>query len=351
MQYDSSLEVGWVVGTMNILLTGGLGFIGSHTATVLATEGHEVVIVDNLCNSQRQTLDSLESIAGKKLPFFEGDVRDASLLKEILQKHHIECVIHFAGLKSVAESGADPLKYFDNNVGGSIALIEAMQAANVKKLIFSSSATVYGEPQYLPYDEAHPLSPMNVYGRTKLQVEEILQDLSKSDFEWSIVCLRYFNPIGAHESGLIGELPQGIAINLMPYICHVVSGKLPHLNVFGDDYDTKDGTGERDYIHVMDLADGHVAALGFVNQRRGWEAINLGTGIPYSVYDLVSAFEKSSNQTIPKVVKERRSGDLPVYFAKADKAKNLLNWQAKRNLQSMCDSSWKYQEQLLKLVN
>lgn len=332
---------------MNILLTGGLGFIGSHTATVLAAEGYEVVIIDNLCNSQRQTLDSLECITGKKLPFYEGDVRDTPLLKEILQKHHIECVIHFAGLKSVAESGADPLKYFDNNVGGSITLIEAMQATNVKKLIFSSSATVYGEPQYLPYDEDHPLAPMNVYGRTKLQVEEILQDLSKSDPEWSIVCLRYFNPIGAHESGLIGELPQGVPNNLMPYICQVVSGKLPHLNVFGDDYDTKDGTGERDYIHVMDLVDGHTAALDFVDKHKGWEAINLGTGIPYSVYDLVNAFEKSSNQTIPKVVKERRSGDLPVYFAKADKAKNLLNWQAMRDLQSMCDSSWKYQESLM----
>lgn len=332
---------------MNILLTGGLGFIGSHTATVLASEGHEVVIIDNLSNSQAQTLDSLESIVGKKLSFYEGDVRDVPFLKDVLQKHGIECVIHFAGLKSVAESGADPLKYFDNNVGGSIALIEAMQAANVKKIIFSSSATVYGEPQYLPYDEAHPLVPMNVYGRTKLQVEEILQDLSRSDPEWSIVCLRYFNPIGAHESGLIGELPQGIPNNLMPYVCQVVSGKLPHLNIFGDDYDTKDGTGERDYIHVMDLADGHAAALRFVRQCTGWEAINLGTGTPYSVYDLVNAFEKSSKQSIPKVVKERRSGDLPIYYAKAHKANRLLNWHARRDLQSMCDSAWKYQKSLM----
>ncbi|MBU3555994.1 UDP-glucose 4-epimerase GalE [Polynucleobacter sp. UB-Piko-W3] len=329
---------------MNILLTGGLGFIGSHTAAVLAGEGHEVVIIDNLCNSQRQTLGSLEMIAGKKFPFYEGDVRDLTLVKSILQDHQIECVIHFAGLKSVAESGVDPLKYFDNNVGGSITLMEAMQAANVKKLIFSSSATVYGIPQYLPYDEEHPLSPMNVYGRTKLQVEEILQDLSRSDPDWSIVCLRYFNPIGAHESGLIGELPQGIPNNLMPYICQVVSGKLPHLNVFGDDYDTKDGTGERDYIHVMDLAEGHAAALAFTRDHKGWEAINLGTGIPYSVYDLINAFEKSAKQAIPKMVKERRSGDLPIYFAKVEKAKNLLNWEAKRDLQLMCDSSWKYQQ-------
>ena len=335
---------------MNILLTGGLGFIGSHTATVLAAEGHEVVIIDNLCNSQRQTLDSLECITGKKLPFYEGDVRDVPLLKEILKKHHIECVIHFAGLKSVAESGADPLKYFDNNVGGSIALIEAMQAANVKKLIFSSSATVYGEPQYLPYDEAHPLSPMNVYGRTKLQVEEILQDLSKSDPDWSIVCLRYFNPIGAHESGLIGELPQGIPNNLMPYICQVVSGKLPHLNIFGDDYDTKDGTGERDYIHVMDLAEGHLAALVWLQENPGCHAFNLGSGDSFSVLDLLRHFEEASGHKIPYKVVDRRPGDLPEYFAKADKAKNLLNWQAKRDLQSMCDSSWKYQEQLSKLV-
>ncbi|MBU3637591.1 UDP-glucose 4-epimerase GalE [Polynucleobacter sp. es-MAR-4] len=334
---------------MNILLTGGLGFIGSHTAVVLASEGHSVVIVDNLCNSQQQTLGNLELITGKKLPFYEGDVRDVDLLKKILRDHQIECVIHFAGLKSVAESGADPLKYFDNNVSGSIVLIEAMQAEGVKKLIFSSSATVYGVPQYLPYDEEHPLAPMNVYGRTKLQVEEILQDLSKSDPDWSIVCLRYFNPIGAHESGLIGELPQGIPNNLMPYICQVVSGKLPHLNVFGDDYDTKDGTGERDYIHVMDLAEGHAAALAFTNHHQGWEAINLGTGFPYSVYDLISAFEKSAKQSIPKVVKERRSGDLPIYYAKADKAKNLLNWQGKRDLQSMCDSSWNYQDQLTRV--
>lgn len=329
---------------MNILLTGGLGFIGSHTAAVLSDEGHAVVILDNLYNSQRETLVNLETITRKKLPFYEGDVRDVDLVKSILLDHHIECVMHFAGLKSVAESGTDPLKYFDNNVGGSIALIEAMQAANVKKLIFSSSATVYGVPQYLPYDEAHPLVPMNVYGRTKLQVEEILQDLSKSDSEWSIVCLRYFNPIGAHESALIGELPQGIPNNLMPYICQVVSGKLPHLNIFGDDYDTKDGTGERDYIHVMDLAEGHAAALALTSHHKGWEAINLGTGIPYSVYDLISAFEKSAKQTIPKMIKERRSGDLPIYFAKVEKAKKLLKWEAKRDLQLMCDSSWRYQQ-------
>lgn len=331
---------------MNILLTGGLGFIGSHAASVLADQGHQVVIIDNLCNSQRETLNSLEVITAKKLPFYEGDIRDIALLKSILSIHQIECVIHFAGLKSVAESGADPLKYFDNNVGGSISLIEAMQAEGIKKLIFSSSATVYGVPEYLPYDEDHPLAPMNVYGRTKLQVEEILSDLSRSDPQWSIVCLRYFNPIGAHEAGLIGELPQGIPNNLMPYICQVATGKLSHLNIFGDDYDTRDGTGERDYIHVMDLAEGHAAAVNFVKQNTGLEAINLGTGTSYSVYDLLNAFEQSANRPIKRVVQARRSGDLPIYFAKVDKAKNLLNWQANRGLKEMCDSAWKFQATL-----
>lgn len=331
---------------MNILLTGGLGFIGSHTATVLADYGHHVVIIDNLCNSQKETLNSLRSITGKDLPFYEGDVRDLPLLKRILKEEQIECVIHFAGLKSVAQSQTNPLEYFDNNVGGSIALLEAMQAINIKKLIFSSSATVYGAPQYLPYDEAHPLQPINVYGRTKLQVEEILKDLSQSDSAWSIVCLRYFNPIGAHNCGLIGERPQGIPNNLMPYLCQVASGQLPYLNIFGDDYDTKDGTGERDYIHVMDLAEGHAAALALMNRQTGFEAINLGTGNPTSVYELVHAFERSIQRPIPRIVQKRRSGDLPIYYAKVDKASRLLNWSAQRDLQAMCDSSWRYQQQV-----
>ncbi len=335
---------------MNILLTGGLGFIGSHTATVLADYGHHVAIIDNLCNCQKETLNSLRSITGKDLPFYEGDVRDLPLLKRILKEEQIECVIHFAGLKSVAQSQTNPLEYFDNNVGGSIALLEAMQAINIKKLIFSSSATVYGAPQYLPYDEAHPLQPINVYGRTKLQVEEILQDLSQSDDAWSIVCLRYFNPIGAHNCGLIGERPQGTPNNLMPYLCQVASGQLPHLNIFGDDYDTKDGTGERDYIHVMDLAEGHAAALALMNQQTGFEAINLGTGNPVSVYELVHAFECSIQRTIPRIVQKRRSGDLPIYYAKVEKASKLLNWRAQRDLQAMCDSSWKYQQQIRALL-
>jgi len=331
---------------MNILLTGGLGFIGSHTAVVLAEQGHQVIILDNLCNSQIHVLASLEKIIGKKLPFHEVDVRDTSAVEQILKKHDVDAVIHFAGLKSVAESTTDPLKYYDNNVGGTISLIKAMQVTNTKKLIFSSSATVYGVPQYLPYDEAHPLVPMNTYGKTKLQAEEIMQDLAISDPGWAIAGLRYFNPVGAHESGLIGELPRGIPNNLMPYVCQVASGKLPALNIFGDDYDTKDGTGERDYIHVMDLAEGHVAALDFIEKNQGFYPINLGTGVSYSVYDLVSAFEKSANCLIVKKVQARRNGDLPIYYAKADKAKQLLGWSAKRDLQMMCDSSWKFQANL-----
>jgi len=336
---------------MNILLTGGLGFIGSHTAVVLTQQGHQVTILDNLCNSQIGVLANLEKITGQKLPFYEADVRDSQMLGQVLSEKQIEAVIHFAGLKSVAESETDPLKYYDNNVGGTISLIEAMQAQRIHKLIFSSSATVYGVPQYLPYDENHPLVPMNTYGKTKLQAEQIMQDLVSSDANWSVAALRYFNPVGAHESGLIGELPRGIPNNLMPYVCQVASGKRSTLNIFGDDYDTKDGTGERDYIHVMDLAEGHVAALNFIKKNQGFYPINLGTGIPYSVYDLVTAFETSANCTINKVVQPRRSGDLPIYYAKADKAKSVLGWQATRNLQMMCDSSWKFQLNLAQSEN
>ncbi|QWD14744.1 UDP-glucose 4-epimerase GalE [Polynucleobacter paneuropaeus] len=336
---------------MNILLTGGLGFIGSHTALVLTQQGHQVTILDNLCNSQIGMLASLEKIAGQKLPFYETDVRDGQMLGQVLSENQIEAVMHFAGLKSVAESETDPLKYYDNNVGGTISLIEVMQAQRINKLIFSSSATVYGVPQYLPYDENHPLVPINTYGKTKLQAEQIMQDLVSSDASWSVTALRYFNPVGAHESGLIGELPRGMPNNLMPYICQVASGKRPTLNIFGDDYDTKDGTGERDYIHVMDLAEGHVAALNFIKKNQGFYPINLGTGIPYSVYDLVAAFEKAAHCTITKQVQPRRSGDLPIYYAKADKAKSVLGWQASRNLQMMCDSSWKFQLNLAQSEN
>ena len=331
---------------MNILLTGGLGFIGSHTAVVLAQQGHQVVILDNLCNSQMEVLANLESITGKKLRFYEADIREGLALRKILSDNQIEAVMHFAGLKSVAESAQDPLKYYDNNVCGTINLIEAMQAEKINKFIFSSSATVYGVPQYLPYDEDHPLKPINTYGKTKLQVEEILQDLVKSDPNWSVVALRYFNPVGAHESGLIGESPKGVPNNLMPYICQVASGKLPHLNIFGDDYETKDGTGERDYIHVMDLAEGHVAALQYLKNHPGWHPYNLGSGKPLSVLDLVTAFEGVINQELKKMFVARRPGDLPSYYANPERAKNWLNWEAARSLDEIVKSAWLWQEML-----
>jgi UDP-glucose 4-epimerase len=330
---------------MNILLTGGLGFIGSHTASVLLSKGYNPILLDNLCNSQPETVDRLEQIAGKKLVFCNVDVRDASAVRQILKDQKINAVMHFAGLKSVTESESEPLKYYDNNVSGTISLIEAMQEVGLRQLIFSSSATVYGIPQYLPYDENHPTVPINTYGRTKLQVEDILRDLAQSDPSWSIACLRYFNPVGAHASGLIGELPKGIPNNLMPYVCQVASGKLPYLKIFGDDYETPDGTGQRDYIHVMDLAEGHLATLVYLENHPGCHFINLGTGQPYSVKQLVAAFEKSTGRAINQEIEARRSGDLPVYYATADKAKALLSWEAGRDLQSMCDSAWNFHKQ------
>jgi len=330
---------------MNILLTGGLGFIGSHTASVLLDRGLSPILLDNLCNSQLSTLGRLEQIAKKKLVFCDADVRDKNAVRQILKEHQIQAVMHFAGLKSVAESESEPLKYYDNNVSGTISLVQAMQEAGLRQFIFSSSATVYGTPQYLPYDEHHPTVPINTYGRTKLQVEHILRDLAQSDPSWSIACLRYFNPVGAHPSGLIGELPKGIPNNLMPYVCQVAAGTLPYLKIFGDDYDTPDGTGQRDYIHVMDLAEGHLATLHFLETHPGCHFINLGTGVPYSVKQLLAAFEKTIDRTLDQQIEARRSGDLPVYYATADKAKALLGWQASRTLQSMCDSAWNFHQQ------
>jgi UDP-glucose 4-epimerase len=327
-----------------VLLTGGMGYIGSHTAVVLAEAGHEVVLFDNLCNSKVSVLDRLETIIGKRLPFIEGDVRDADKLEGALKAHKIDAVIHFAGLKAVGESVEKPIDYYDNNVTGTISLLKAMRAADVKTLVFSSSATVYGDPQYLPLDEAHPTSATNPYGRSKLQIEEILADVAKSDTSWRIACLRYFNPVGAHDSGLIGEDPNEIPNNLMPYIAQVASGKLPKLNVFGDDYDTIDGTGVRDYIHVMDLADGHSAALDFLEQETGWYAINLGTGTGYSVLEMVKAFEAASKRSVPYQIAPRRAGDIATCYAKVDKAKQQLGWEAMRSLQEMCASSWKFQK-------
>ena len=329
---------------LNILLTGGTGYIGSHTAVVLANAGHSIVLFDNFCNSNQSVSDRINRIANQTIPCIKGDVRNTGLLIKTFAEFKIEAVIHFAGLKAVGESGQEPLKYYDNNVAGSISLLEAMKKVNIKIIVFSSSATVYGEPQYLPYDEEHPLNPINTYGRTKLQVEEILQDLAKSDPQWRIALLRYFNPVGAHESGLIGEDPNGIPNNLMPYIIQVASGKLPHLNIFGNDYDTRDGTGERDYIHVMDLAEGHLAALSFLQNHQGCETFNLGTGKPVSVMELLGAYEQACGQKMPTKLASRREGDLPIYYAKPNKAKEHLGWIATRGILDISNSSYRWQQ-------
>lgn len=329
---------------MRILLTGGAGFIGSHTAVEMTQAGHDVVIFDNFCNSDATVLDRLETILGKRLAFEEGDIRDYDRMREVLEKHQIEAVVHFAGLKAVGESCEKPLEYFDNNITGTLVLLQAMKSLGIKRIIFSSSATVYGTPQYLPLDEKHPLSVTNPYGRTKLQVEEILSDLCASDAEWSAVCLRYFNPIGAHESGLIGENPRGIPNNLLPYVARVAAGQLEALQVFGNDYDTPDGTGVRDYIHVVDLAKGHVLAAQYALTHTGWIAINLGTGIGYSVLDIVKAYEKACGKPVPYKIVARRPGDVASNWADPKLAKELLGWEAQYTLQDMCEHSWNFQK-------
>ena len=330
---------------MNILLTGGTGYIASHTAVVLAQIGHAVVLLDNLSNSNQIVLEKLATITSTNFPFVKGDVRDTALLQSTLKKHHIEAVIHFAGLKAVGESVEKPIDYYANNVQGTISLVQAMQSQGVKKLVFSSSATVYGQPHYLPLDEEHPTNAINPYGRTKLQIEHMLRDLASSDQVWQIACLRYFNPVGAHESGLIGENPNGTPNNLMPYVAQVAVGLRPALNVFGADYPTPDGTGVRDYIHVMDLAEGHAAALRFLSEAKGWHAVNLGTGCGYSVLEVVRAFEKAANQHIPCKIVARRAGDTAQCYANPQKAQQLFNWRAKRALNDMCESAWKFQQQ------
>ena len=328
---------------MNLLLTGGTGYIGSHAAVALTEAGHKVVLYDNLCNSSAAVVDRLEAITGQSLGFVQADIRDTALLAHTLGQHAIDAVIHFAGLKAVGESVEKPIDYYANNVHGTVSLLQAMREANVKTLVFSSSATVYGDPKYLPIDEAHPTSATNPYGRTKLHIEEMLTDVAGSDESWRIACLRYFNPVGAHASGLIGEDPNGIPNNLMPYIAQVATGKLPQLNVFGDDYDTPDGTGVRDYIHVMDLAEGHLAALNYLQKKNGWHAINLGTGNGYSVLDMVKAFEATSGQRIPYRIAPRRSGDVARCYAMAGKAATELGWKATRTLHDMCASTWHWQ--------
>jgi UDP-glucose 4-epimerase len=331
---------------VNILLTGGTGYIGSHTAVALVQAGHEAVLCDNLCNSRAEVVQRLASIIGQKPLLVQGDVRDADLLERILREHRIEAVVHFAGLKAVGESVAQPLAYYDNNVTGTQNLLQAMQRCGVKRLVFSSSATVYGEPKYLPLDEEHPTSATNPYGRSKLHTEEMLADLAASDLGWRIACLRYFNPVGAHESGLIGEDPNGIPNNLMPFVAQVAVGQRSQLSVFGGDYDTPDGTGVRDFIHVVDLAEGHLAALNFLgnSQGLGWHAFNLGTGQGYSVLEMVKAFERASGRKVPYQIVARRAGDVASSYAKADKARQLLGWQAKRGLDEMCISTWRWQQ-------
>lgn len=331
---------------MSILITGGLGFIGSHAAASLLENEQQIVILDNLCNSQASVHQNLEILSQQKIPLYIGDVRDSDLLSTIFSKHDITAVMHFAGLKSVAESVIDPLNYYENNVVGAVVLIRAMQKHDVYKIILSSSATVYGAPKYLPFDESHPTNPINPYGSTKLQVEEILANLSKSDKRWAIACLRYFNPVGAHPSGLIGELPNHRPNNLMPYITQVAAKHRPFLMVYGDDYDTEDGTGERDYIHVMDLAEGHIAALELLENQPGLHVFNLGTGKPHSVFGVIRTFEAVSGQSIPVEMGARRDGDLPSYYASPMKAKSVLGWQAKRTLEDMCQSAWQFQLKL-----
>ena len=328
---------------MKILLTGGTGYIGSHTAVALCAQGHSVVLLDNLANSRASVAESIEQITGTAVPFVQGDIRDTANVESVLVENQIDAVIHFAGLKAVGESVQNPLAYYANNVQGTISLLQAMQACDVKTLVFSSSATVYGEPQYLPLDEAHPTSATNPYGRTKLHIEEMLQDLAASDPSWRVACLRYFNPVGAHESGLIGEDPNGIPNNLMPYVAQVAAGLRTELNVFGNDYETPDGTGVRDYIHVVDLAEGHVAALGFLQREAGWHAINLGTGVGYSVLDIVKAFEQASGQAVPYRVAARRAGDVAQCYANPLKAATELGWTARRKLSDMCASTWRFQ--------
>ena len=330
---------------MTILVTGGAGYIGSHTVVQLLDAGHEVLVLDNLCNSKATVIDRIEKIAGKRPHFIQGDVRDRALLQELFAKFAITAVIHFAGLKSVAECSVKPLLYYDNNVSGSIVLAEEMARANIYTLVFSSSATVYGEPVFLPYTEAHPLKPINVYGQSKLMVEQILQDLAASNSAWRIALLRYFNPVGAHASGHIGEDPSGIPNNLMPFLAQVAVGKREYLSIFGDDYETVDGTGVRDYIHVDDLASGHLAALTYLDQHAGVVTVNLGTGKGTSVLELVSAFERASGKAIARQIVGRRPGDLPEYYAQADYAKETLGWQAKHDVDRMCTDSWRWQSQ------
>ena len=321
---------------MNILLTGGAGYIGSHTTVGILEADHHAILFDNLSNSRKSVVDRLEKITGKTISFVEGDIRDTQLVSKTIQDYKIDAVIHFAGLKAVSDSVEKSLEYFDNNIGGTISLLKAMQCNQVKTLVFSSSATVYVEPQYLPIDEKHPTNSTNPYGRSKLHIEQMLQDLARSDRAWRIACLRYFNPAGAHESGLIGEVPAGIPNNLMPYVAKVAAGKLECLSIYGDDYATPDGTAVRDYIHVIDLALGHLSAIAFLNQNYGCHTFNLGAGLGVSVLEMIKAFERASGQKINYKITPRRAGDEANCYADASKAKYVLGWQARYDLNDIC---------------
>lgn len=328
---------------MNILVTGGLGFIGSHTCVELLARGNEVAILDNLDNSQKGTLKAIEEITGKPPAFIEGDVRDGSTLRTALRDHQIDAVIHFAALKSVGESWKRPLDYFDNNISGTITLLKAMEDTGVRHFVFSSSATVYGDPDVCPIPESAATRTTNPYGRTKLICEQLLADKAASDPKFQVATLRYFNPVGAHPSGLIGEAPTGTPNNLMPYVSQVASGQREYLQVFGDDYETHDGTGVRDYIHVMDLAAAHARALDYITARNQSLTVNLGTGKGYSVLDVVAAFERASGRSVPFRVVARRPGDAASCFADPSLAHCLLGWTAERSLDQMCVDAWRWQ--------
>ena len=330
---------------MHILVTGGAGYIGSHTCVQLLEAGYEVTVVDNLCNSNKESLRRVEAITGKTLKFYEKDLMDKEAVKQIFEENQFDAVIHFAGLKAVGESVAIPLRYYENNLVSTLNLCEVMAEYGVKKLVFSSSATVYGKPASVPITEDFPLSCTNPYGRTKLMIEEILRDLYVSDEEWDIAILRYFNPVGAHESGTIGEDPKDIPNNLMPYVAQTAVGKREYVHVFGNDYDTPDGTGVRDYIHVVDLADGHLCALRKIENHVGVVTYNLGTGHGYSVLDMIAAFGKACGKDVPYRIEARRPGDIDACYANPTKAREELGFVAKKTLEDMCRDTWRWQTQ------
>ena len=329
---------------MKVLVTGGAGYIGSHTVLQLLEAGHEVIVFDNLINSSEESLERVEKITGKRVTFYQGDLLDRRAVTQVFKDHVIDSVIHFAGLKAVGESVERPLLYYHNNITGTLILCELMKEFRVKNIVFSSSATVYGDPEIIPITEDSKLSATNPYGRTKLMLEEILQDLNVSDSSLNIAILRYFNPIGAHESGMIGENPNGIPNNLVPYISQVAVGKMKKLTIFGNDYNTHDGTGVRDYIHVVDLAAGHLKALQKLETKPGVVIYNLGTGIGYSVLDVVKAFEEASGQKVPYVIKDRRPGDIATCYAEPSFALKELGWKATKSIEQMCVDTWRWQK-------